>query len=146
MNEVTAETVAKVLLINNLNQALILTVGEYKERPDKSFKPDLPGGLVDPGESERDAAVREVYEEAGFQINAKDLQLAYSQTDFYGDEQKSVTKLLYLIYLNHTPDVKISWEHASHDWVDVEGITESVEFRPFYKSAVKYCIERGLIG
>jgi ADP-ribose pyrophosphatase YjhB (NUDIX family) len=146
MNKVLTESVAKVLVINELNQALILTVGEYKERPDKSFKPDLPGGFVELDESERDTVVREVREETGLIVSAKDLRLAYAETEFFAAEQKSVTKLLYLIRLNHTPEVTISWEHASYAWVTTKGITESVKFRPFYKKALEYCTARGLIN
>jgi 8-oxo-dGTP pyrophosphatase MutT (NUDIX family) len=146
MSEVTTETVAKALVLNELNQALILTVGEYKERPDKSFKPDLPGGFVEPFEAERDAVVREIQEEAGFMIRAQDLRLAYTETEFFAAEKKSVTKLLYLIRLDYTPDVTISWEHASYAWVMTKGITDTIEFRPFYKKALDYCTLRGLIG
>ena len=146
MNDVTIGTVAKALVINELNQALILTVGEYKERPDKSYKPDLPGGLVDPGEPEQGAVIREIYEETGIKVGADAVQLAYAETGFITEEHKSITKLLYIARLNHTPEVKISWEHASYEWVALEGITRSIEFRPFYKSAVEYCAARGLIG
>lgn len=49
MTKLIQESVAKALVTNDKNEALILTLGEHKERPEKSFRPDLPGGLVDPG-------------------------------------------------------------------------------------------------
>lgn len=72
MNDPIVESVAKALLVTDQKEALILTIGEYKERPDKSFQPDLPGGLVDPGESERDAVVREIFEETGVKNGARE--------------------------------------------------------------------------
>jgi len=140
------ESVAKVLIINEKREALILTVGEYKERPDKSFKPDLPGGLVDPGETELIAVQREAVEESGIDIGFDSLHLAYAKTEFYPSENKSVSKFLYLAYLDYTPEVVISWEHASYEWVSLQDITQNVEFRPFYKEAIDYCFTAGLIA
>lgn len=139
------ESVAKVLIINALNQALILTVGEYKEHPEKSFKPDLPGGLVEFNESERDAAIRETEEEAGVQLKHNDVNLAYTETKFYPDENKSVSKFLYLSVLSNTPEVTVSWEHSAYEWVPVELLTQKIEFRPFYKEAIEYCFASKLL-
>lgn len=106
--KLTLESVAKVLVVNEKQQALILTVGDYKARPDKSFKPDLPGGLVDPGETELVAVRRELQEEAGIELNEADFGLVYAQTKFYSDEYKSVTKFLYVAHVEATPEVTIS--------------------------------------
>ena len=139
------DSVAKVLLINENQEALILTVGEYKQRPDKSFKPDLPGGRVDPGESELMAVKRELLEETGIDLTLDTFQLAYAKTELFAPENKSVSKFLYLAYANETPAVTISWEHSSYEWVPLEGITEKVEFRPFYKEAIDYSLAVGLL-
>ncbi|MDB5187044.1 MAG: hypothetical protein JWM07_516, partial [Candidatus Saccharibacteria bacterium] len=37
------ESVAKVLIVNGLREALVLILGEHKLNPEKSFLPDLPG-------------------------------------------------------------------------------------------------------
>ena len=146
MSHVINESVSKVLIINEKHEALILTVGEYKERPDKSFKPDLPGGLVDPGETELIAVQREAVEETGIDIGFDSFRLAYTKTEFYPAENKSVSKFLYLAYLDYTPEVTISWEHSSYEWIPLENITDNVEFRPFYKEAIDYCFTAGLIA
>jgi 8-oxo-dGTP diphosphatase len=145
MKKPTLESVAKVLVINEKNEALILTVGEYKERPDKSFKPDLPGGLVDPGETELIAVVRELSEETGITISTDQANLVYAKTEFFAKESKSVSKFLYLACLSKTPKVTISWEHSEYSWVPLSSLLSSVELRPFYDEAIRYCFSNALI-
>lgn len=137
-------SVAKTLLINENNEVLILTIGEYPAHPEKSFTPDLPGGLVDPGETELIAAHRETQEEAGISLDESRFALAYAKTKFYPEEHKSVTKFLYIARVDSTPEVTISWEHASHEWVPIEKLKE-IEFRSFYREAIDYCFESGLL-
>lgn len=144
MTKPILESIAKVLVTNERNQALILTVGEYKARPDKSFKPDLPGGLVDPSESEVEAAVRELREETGIEVGPSSLELLYARTEFFEPEHKSVSKFLYRVTLSNTPEVVISWEHAKYEWVPLENVRD-VELRPFYREAVEYCSSYNLL-
>jgi len=139
------ESVAKALIINELRQVLVLTVGEYEKHPEKSFKPDLPGGLVDPGETERDAVIREIHEEAGITVAAADTHLAYTETKFYADENKSVSKSLYIVALYQTPEVMISWEHSAYEWINLDELLQTKTFRPFYAKAIAYSLEHGLI-
>ncbi len=139
------ETVAKILVINQNRQALILTVGEYKERPEKSFTPDLPGGFVELNESEREAACREAREECGINLNSNNIRLGYAETNYFAKEKKSITKLLYFTQLDHTPTVTISWEHASYEWIALDELCQKVSFRPFYKEGVEYIVNNQLV-
>ena len=135
------EFVAKALVINEKNEALILKVGLYPARPDKSFKPDLPGGMVDPGETELAAIARELYEEAGIQADQNSFKLVYVKTEFSPRSHTSVTKFLYVIHLENVPEITISWEHASYKWVPLDILLSTVELRPFYKEAIEYVFE-----
>jgi 8-oxo-dGTP pyrophosphatase MutT (NUDIX family) len=139
------ESVAKLLILNDKNEALVLTTGAYKEHPEKEHKPDLPGGLVEPGEAEQLAAIRETEEEAGITLDPATVSLAYAETKFYPAEDKSVTKLLYLARLAITPPVTISWEHEKYEWIAFDTILATHEFRPFYKEAIAYVQNNQLI-
>jgi len=145
MTKPTLESVAKVLVVNEKNEVLVLTVGEYEGHPEKSFKPDLPGGLVDPGETELIAVARELHEEAGIDVELDLFDLVYTKTEFSSENTKSVSKFLYLLYLDSTPVVTISWEHASYEWVPLGTLLDSVTFRPFYDEAIRYCFSNELL-
>ena len=144
---VIIESVAKTVIVNEKNEVLVLTIGEYKERPDKSYTPDLPGGQIEigDGESELAGAVREAKEEAGFDINPSDMVLAYTKTKSMKEESKSVSFFLYVVRLDYTPEVTISWEHERYEWVPIHILLETIFFRPFYKEAIEYCFENKLL-
>lgn len=138
------ESIAKVLIIDNQYRALILRLSEHRSRPEKSFTPDLPGGIVDPGESGVAAAVREVYEECAVVLNPHDLQLAYAETTYHENESKSVTKLLYVTYVDKTPHVTLSWEHGEYKWLPVS-ILHTVDVGAFFNTAIDYCRKNHLL-
>lgn len=145
MDKPIIESVAKALLINSHNEALILTVGEHKTRPEKSFKPDLPGGLVDPGETEHDAVLREVMEETGIILSQTQLEMVYSSTQFIVNENKSVTKHLFIAQLEEIPNVKLSWEHSDYRWVPLDDL-QTTKLRSFYDEAIEYCFAKRILS
>lgn len=138
-------TTAKLLLINDKNEALMLRISEYEAHPEKSHTPDLPGGLVDPNESERAAVVRELQEEAGITIDPNLVTLGYARTELYPDKDESVTKLLYVARIDETPPVTISWEHEAYEWCALETFLETYTFRPFYGEAIAYLLDNQLV-
>ena len=79
-----------------------------------------PGGHIDPGETPKQAAVRETYEEAGLRIKESDLELVAQRT-------KNDFGMIYY----YTTDkftgkgVALSHEHKSFTWADwkkIEGL------------------------
>lgn len=143
MDKTTLESVAKILIIKN-GEALILKIGEHKAKPERSFTPDLPGGLVDPGESESEGVIREVFEETGLELHKEDIHLAYTNTNFFKSENKSITKLLYFTHLKNDQKITLSWEHCDYKWIPLNDLT-NLEIRGFYGEAIKYILEKGVL-
>ena len=136
---VILESVIKILLVNGAGEVLVLTLGKHLKYPEKSYQPDLPGGIVDLGESEQRAAIREVQEECGIDLDASKVKLAYTETVYYEKENKSVTKLLYITHLDDTPSITLSWEHSAYKWVSINEL-QTIDLRPFFNEAIQYLI------
>jgi 8-oxo-dGTP pyrophosphatase MutT (NUDIX family) len=139
------ESVAKVLIVNGSREALVLILGEHKLYPEKSFLPDLPGGIVEQDESEKIAVIREAKEESNIDLNPDDVYLAYAKTEFFPKEKKSVSKFLYICTVENTPEVELSWEHSAHKWVKLDELLETTEFRPFFRDAIEYALVNNLV-
>ncbi len=138
------ETVAKILIIDAQNRGLVLFLGKHLKYPEKSYLPDLPGGIVDAGESEQAAVIREVHEECGTTLDPRSVQLAYSETAYYEKENKSVTKLFYITYIEEAPSVTLSWEHSDYKWVALNEL-HTIDVGPFFNEAIIYSIQNKLI-
>jgi len=145
MQKLATESGTGVLVFNEKGEVLVLTASEWKARPDRSLKPDLPGGAVDPGETERDGVKRELFEEAGISVDLGQFTLAYTKTIFFEPKNTSVSRFLYFAFLDYTPEVTLSWEHCAYEWVSPRVLIEKFENRPFYKEAIDYCFTVGLI-
>lgn len=137
------DDIAKVLLKNNEGKYLVLRGSVWPERPDRSQKPDLPGGMVDSGETHVEGAVREMQEEAGIVINPSDLRLAFAES-YIHEVQKdlAINRLLYRIDVDTVPEVKISWEHEGYWWLSASEVLE-LEIRDPYPKMFAYLKQIG---
>jgi len=135
----------KTLIVNERRELLLLKIGEHTKQPERSYTKDLPGGFVDDGEAEYDGAVREIREETGIDASNEKLNLVWSQTNYYKETDASVTHLFYLLKLNHTPEVTVSWEHESYEWVDIQKAPEELSHRPRFRQVIEYVIQHGLL-
>lgn len=138
------ESIAKILIVNSTGEVLVLTLGKHLKYPEKSYRPDLPGGIVDSDESEQRAAIREVQEECGIDLNASKVKLVYTETAYYEKENKSVTKLLYITHLDDTLSIALSWEHSAYKWASINEL-QTIDLRPFFNEAIKYLITNRII-
>lgn len=121
--------VAKILLYNPDGAALVLR--RSKTHPHFAYEPDLPGGIVERGESYEQGVIREVQEEAGIEITPGQLVLIAAREN-YG----FVSKHLYAAHLASRPAVTLSWEHDQYEWVKPSTLREHLESTDSYMSFV----------
>lgn len=138
------ESIAKILIINDNGNVLTLTLSEHLKHPERSYQPDLPGGIVDASEPEHLGVVREVQEECGIDLDPTKIRLAYAETVYDEKENKSVTKLLYITHLDDALAVTLSWEHSDYKWVSVAEL-QNIDMRPFFNRAIQCVIAHKII-
>lgn len=111
---------AKILLRRKTDgKYLILWSSLWEENPDRSQQPDLPGGIIEPGESQVEGLIREAREEAGIALNPESVVLAYALT--YDKERLAS---IFEIYFAEVDDfeVQLSWEHERYAWLTAEEV------------------------
>lgn len=134
---------AKAIIRLSDNHYLALQSSKWEERPDRSQKPDLPGGMVEPGETARDGVVREVFEETGIRLEPSDVTLVYAETEYFEDTETSIVKHIFLADVS-SDEVTLSWEHESYQWLDRSAFI-ATHWRPFYRRALDYLTLHGVV-
>lgn len=104
--------VAKLAIIEPDDKYLLL----YRDNhPVFGTDPDVPGGIVEDGETLLEAMQREVREETGIEISTKKVDML-----FLGNHRSTHNTYSYTLFvtkLKVRPEVVISWEHASYEWI-----------------------------
>lgn len=131
--------VARVLVINAQNQALVLV--RHHDDDYRPGEPDLPGGEIHADESPAKAAVRELEEEAGIALKSE-LTLVYVGAGLTGG--MSVNGHLFVAHVD-MPDIIISNEHQAYVWQTVDQIVADYGDR-LYSQGIRYAQENGLLG
>ena len=81
--------------------------------------PDIPGGVVERGETLEEAVIREVEEETGVRV--------VSVEKLHADRKYSLIgtyKSLFVARLSERPEITMSWEHSSYEWIPKEEFLE----------------------
>lgn len=139
------QVIAKTVFVNEKDEALVLRRSKWLRQPERTHRPDFPGGQVEAGETERQGAVREAFEEAHITVDPMALELLYTGTDYLEKEDVIVMRLLFTTKLDHTPEVVLSMEHESFEWVPLNDLPGDFEFSPFYVDALKHAHKHQLI-
>lgn len=129
--------VAKVLLRNRHGQFLILRIGQHFAKPTHSYKPDLPGGIIEGDESVRQGLIRETIEETGITLNHDTIRMIYTETAYSKDDSAISIRLLYAADCDEEK-VVINWEHDCYLWLDRQELEATEFFHPFYNRAVAF--------
>lgn len=117
--------VAKAIIYDDKGYALVLR--RSGTHPGYAYEADLPGGVVEPRESYEQGLIRELREEIGFDPTPQNIQLIDSGRHFlYGEKQ------LFLIQLDHRPEITISWEHDQYQWVAPDKLIDSLVSKDSY--------------
>lgn len=104
--------VAKLIIVDNNEKYLMMYRSNH---PEFGNDPDLPGGTLEEGEVPLQTMLREVEEEAGITVDQILVKELYSGAEFsaHGTEY-----ILFITTLDIRPEIVISWEHASYEWID----------------------------
>ena len=136
--------IAKALVFNEKNEALVLRIGTHVKRPERSYTPDLPGGTGIDGESMLEVMVRETFEETGIHIDPSSAALLASESTEETGGAKVFHKHLFVVYIGDTPEVVLSDEHDEFRWAPINEL-ETIAFSPFYVSAIGSYLKRYVV-
>jgi 8-oxo-dGTP pyrophosphatase MutT (NUDIX family) len=104
------KTVLKVIVKNNEDYLMMYR----SDHPTFGIDPDLPGGIMEQGESSLDTLLREVEEEIGLILTENQVRKVY-EGDSYS--ARGTVYVLYLADVLQKPSIKTSWEHSSFEWL-----------------------------
>ncbi len=137
MNAVIA---CKVLIVCQ-GQALILQRSD--SHPHHPLHNDLPGGIIEDGESLRVGLEREILEEIGIKLSVAESNLRYSQTVYVEKTRTSYIHSIFVYNTDEIPNVVLSWEHVTYTWKVLGDITD---LDVNYQRGLDYILEHQLIA
>lgn len=124
------------------NKYLLLWSSKWDENPRRSQQPDLPGGIVEEGESITQGLLREVQEEVGFAISEESLKLVYAFV--WNDADVSTLFQAYFAEIDDLP-VTLSWEHERFEWLSADEVL-ALEVREPYPTIFHHMRTIGILN
>lgn len=121
----SARVIAAATAILDGNKVLILKRGD--DAPWEPGKWNLPGGIVEDGETPEEAAIREAQEECGLTPAGLTLISKHNKDDWSVEFYRSD---------KYTGELKVSDECPAHKWVTAQEL-DKYEFVPFVKPMLK---------
>lgn len=113
--------VAKLIIFDKDDKYLLMYRSQH---PIFGDDPDLPGGTLDEGELPLEAMIREVYEEIGVTVDRTGVQEVYSGV---GYSAHKTNYSLFIAKVLERPNIVISWEHSSYEWLDRNDFLEKAK-------------------
>lgn len=115
--------VVKIFLVNEQDEILILR--RSYTAPRRALTWDLPGGFIEPDEDAATAAIRELFEETGVELDSIQEPLLIV------DEQADRLIFRYFfVAVSQSTVIKLSYEHDQFMWVTKQKYTEMVTYQP----------------
>lgn len=104
--------VAKLLITDSNDSYLMMYRDDH---PVFGVDPDLPGGMLEDNETPLETMIREVDEEAGLRIDSLKIEQLYEGAEY---SVHGTHFALFKVKFDERPDITLSWEHASYEWLD----------------------------
>jgi 8-oxo-dGTP diphosphatase len=130
--------IARTVILDQDDRVLVL-----KRADDDDYNPggpDLPGGGIEPGETPRQAAIRETLEESGIELADDALREVYRDVQDVpnGNRIRRLTRTFFAACVEN-PKVKLKRdEHKDFDWLPIDEAREA-----FVHSTTKLqCLQR----
>ncbi len=136
---ISTHIVAKTLVFDQDGNLLVL-----KRSLDDAHRAggmDFPGGQVDDGEPVAEGAARELYEEAGLQLDGNSLQLCFASSKIV-DHAASAGRvnLVWLGFITAMPvgqSIQLSHEHAAYCWLSLDDFLDLTD-HPAHHKLIRY--------
>lgn len=129
----------KALIVKE-GKVLLLREAKYDEGTNEG-KWDVPGGRIDPHETLAAALAREVFEESGLTIEAKEV-LSVSETfPVIKGVESHIVRIHYRAEYR-SGEVVLSQDHDTYEWVDEDGLVGKECMSGVYELALHYFAKR----
>jgi 8-oxo-dGTP diphosphatase len=139
------DIVLKTFVINSEGKILLLRRSETDDR--RPLQWDLPGGMMDDGETLEQGAVREVEEESGVEIISQPLVVfskaeVASWDDQNGHHGRNVIRIYFVAHVE-SPEITLSYEHDQSEWVTFEEAFNLIVYDR-HKEVIQYILDNKL--
>lgn len=121
-------TVVKTLIFNEDGMLLVLVRSD--DDLIRAGEHDFAGGRVEAGEDFNQAAVREIREETGLDVQPAHLELVAAESAIRKTPQGKPINIVKIFFATRVSSVHVtlSHEHQAHDWMTMEGAIERLRY------------------